>query len=248
LREFVISETGRIRTSNQDQVFADAEAGLWVVADGMGGHVGGARASALACEAVIEAVSHGMALADAFEVAHSRVRTEQQAEPALSGMGTTLVAVHEKADRYEIAWVGDSRIYRFRGSSGKLTCLTRDQTVPGMLLQRGQISAEQAKQHPQRHVLTDCIGQLHGLPSIETRALTWQSGDRLLLCSDGLSGEVEDEEIARWFATIENPRELAEKLVACALDHGGRDNVSLIVLDAPTDSGQPSRRLWRQLR
>ncbi|MFU8878189.1 MAG: PP2C family protein-serine/threonine phosphatase, partial [Wenzhouxiangellaceae bacterium] len=68
------------------------------------------------------------------------------------------------------------------------------------------------------------------------------------LCSDGLSGEVEDEEIARWFASIESPRELAEKLVACALDNGGRDNVSLIVLDAPTNSGQPSRRLWRQLR
>lgn len=248
MREFAISKTGRVRTSNQDRVFADAGLGLWIVADGMGGHAGGARASELACDAVVEAIGHGMSLEDAFEVAHSRVRSEQESNRQLAGMGTTLAAVHERDDGYQIAWVGDSRIYLFRNSNGLLTCLSRDQTVPGMLFQRGQISADQVRSHPQRHVLTDCIGQLAGVPTIEGQTLRWQAGDRLLLCSDGLSGEVEDEEIARWFASIQSPRELGEKLLARALDNGGRDNVSLIVLDAPADSDRPKHRRWRQQR
>lgn len=234
MRYFEISNTGRVRVNNQDRVLADEQLGLWVVADGMGGHSGGAEASRMACDAVNEGVRHGMPLADAFEVAHSRVRSAQEGNPALHDMGTTLVAVREHEGEYELAWVGDSRIYRFNSESGEFECLTRDHNVAGRLLETGRITEDQARAHPQRHILTDCIGQREGLPTIESTRLDWRPGDRLLLCTDGLNGELSDPELARWLGSLDSPRAAAEKLAGQALEAGGRDNISLIVLDAPT--------------
>lgn len=228
-----LSDTGRVRSSNQDRILVDEDLGLWVVADGMGGHAGGAEASRLACEAVEESVSHGMPLNDAFEVAHSRVRSSQEQQPELSDMGTTLVAVRERDGEFELAWVGDSRAYRYNRGEGTLECLTRDQNVAGRLLHSGRITEAQARAHPQRHVLTDCIGQRAGLPTIESRRVAWRAGDRLLLCTDGLSGELSDAELSRWLGEIASPREAAEKLAQLALEAGGHDNLSLVVLDAP---------------
>lgn len=234
MRYFQISNTGCVRSSNQDFVLADEALRLWVVADGMGGHAGGAQASRLACDAVVEGVQHGMPLSDAFEVAHSRVRTAQDDNESLRDMGTTLVAVRETENcSYELAWVGDSRIYRLGAESGEFECLTRDHNIAGRLLKTGRITADQARQHPQRHILTDCIGQREGLPTIESTRLDWRAGDRLLLCTDGLNGELSDTEMARWLVEIHSPREAAEKLAHRAIEAGGRDNVSLIVLDAP---------------
>lgn len=233
MRYFEISNTGRVRRNNQDCVLADEELGLWIVADGMGGHAGGAEASRMACDAVSEGVVHGMPLADAFEVAHSRVRSAQEENPSLHDMGTTLVAVREHNGGYDLAWVGDSRIYRLNSESDEFECLTRDQNVAGRLLETGRITADQARAHPQRHILTDCIGQREGLPTIESTHIDWRAGDRLLLCSDGLNGEVSDGELERWLGSINSPRVVAEKLAGLALEAGGRDNISLIVLDAP---------------
>ena len=155
---------------------ADEASGLWVVADGMGGHTGGAEASRMACDAVNEGVRHGMPLTDAFEVAHSRVRSAQEDNQQLHDMGTTLVAVREgRNGSYELAWVGDSRIYRFNFEHGEFECLTRDHNVAGRLLETGRITEDQARAHPQRHVLTDCIGQREGLPTIESARLDWRT-------------------------------------------------------------------------
>lgn len=236
MRYFEISNTGRVRLNNQDRILADEELGLWIVADGMGGHAGGAEASRLACEAVNEGVVHGMPLADAFEVAHSRVRAAQEDNPSLHDMGTTLVAVREHDGRYEMAWVGDSRIYRHRSKGSEFECLTRDQNVAGRLLETGRITEDQAREHPQRHILTDCIGQREGLPTIESTRLDWRDGDRLLMCSDGLNSELSDTELKKWLAEIQCPRAAAEKLAELALEAGGRDNISLIVLDAPASA------------
>jgi len=238
MRYFEISNTGHVRASNQDLTLADEPLGLWVVADGMGGHAGGAEASRLACEAISEAVGHGMSLADAFEVAHSRVRAAQEENPEFDEMGTTLVAIREHGGEFELAWVGDSRIYRYRRAPGRapgaLECLTSDQNVAGRLVESGRITADEARVHPHRHILTDCIGQREGLPTIEVRRSRWQPGDRMLLCTDGLTGEVEDEALASGLAAVQSPKVVAEKLAELALNAGGRDNISLIVLDAPT--------------
>lgn len=233
MRYFEISNTGRVRSNNQDCVLADEHVGLWIVADGMGGHTGGAEASRIACEAVSEGVVHGMPLRDAFEVAHSRVRSAQEDDPSLHDMGTTLVAIREHGDGYELAWVGDSRIYRYNTDGGEFECLTRDHNVAGRLLESGRITRDQAREHPQRHVLTDCIGQREGLPTIESSRIDWRSGDRLLLCSDGLNGELSDAEMKQSLCDLRSPRDAAEKLAEQALEAGGRDNISLIILDAP---------------
>lgn len=233
MRYFEISDTGRVRHNNQDRILADEQLGLWVVADGMGGHTGGAEASRLACEAVNEGVVHGMPLADAFEVAHSRVRSAQEDNPSLYDMGTTLAAVREHDGSYELAWVGDSRVYRYNPKGCEFECLTRDQNVAGRLLETGRITEDQAREHPQRHILTDCIGQREGLPTIESTHIDWRDGDRLLLCSDGLNSEICDADLKRWLSEIPSPRAAAEKLAHQALEAGGRDNISLIVLDAP---------------
>jgi protein phosphatase len=233
VRYFDISNTGRVRRNNQDRILADEQMGLWIVADGMGGHAGGAEASRLACEAVNEGVVHGMPLADAFEVAHSRVRSAQEENPSLHDMGTTLVAVREHDGSYELAWVGDSRVYRYNSGNGEFECLTRDQNVAGRLLETGRITEDQAREHPQRHILTDCIGQREGLPTIESTRIDWRDGDRLLLCSDGLNSELDDAELKKSLAEIPSPHAAAEKLVDQALQAGGKDNISLIILDAP---------------
>lgn len=236
MRYFQITNTGRIRQNNQDRILADEQLGLWIVADGMGGHAGGEEASRLACEAVNEGVIHGMPLADAFEVAHSRVRSAQEDNPSLHDMGTTLVAVREHEGGYELAWVGDSRIYRYNSKDGEFECLTRDQNVAGRLLETGRITADEARDHPQRHILTDCIGQREGLPTIESTRLDWHEGDRLLLCSDGLNSELSDAALKQWLGDIPSPRAAAEKLADLALEAGGRDNISLIILEAPASA------------
>ncbi|HKL52522.1 MAG TPA: protein phosphatase 2C domain-containing protein [Wenzhouxiangellaceae bacterium] len=236
MRYFEISNTGRVRRNNQDRVLADEQLGLWIVADGMGGHAGGAEASRLACEAVNEGVLHGMPLGDAFEVAHSRVRSAQEDDPSLHDMGTTLVAVREHNGSYELAWVGDSRIYRYNSKGSEFECLTRDQNVAGRLVETGRITADQAREHPQRHILTDCIGQREGLPTIESTRIDWRNGDRLLLCSDGLNSELSDAEMKQWLANLPCPRAAAEKLTEQALEAGGKDNVSLIILEAPASA------------
>lgn len=232
-RFFAVTHLGRVRSSNQDRVLMRPDAGLWVVADGMGGHAGGAEASRIACEAVEEAVTHGMELADAFEVAHSHVRMAQAEDEEHSEMGTTLVAVREHGDGYELGWVGDSRIYRYSPSDGVLECLTRDHNVASKLLDSGRITLEQARSHPQRHMLTDCIGQRDGLPTIEISEHRWTPGERLLLCTDGLTGEVEDEIIRETLSNGADLEEIGNSLTELALDSGGRDNITLLVLDAP---------------
>lgn len=233
-RFYAVTHLGRVRSSNQDRVLTRPDIGLWVVADGMGGHAGGAEASRIAAEAVEEAVAHGMALADAFEVAHSQVRMAQAEDPELSDMGTTLVAVREQASGYELAWVGDSRIYCYSAVDQRLRCLTRDHNVASRLVASGRITSEQARTHPQRHMLTDCIGQRDGLPTIETAIHHWAQGDRLLLCTDGLTGEVEDADILDALKTSDDLEAIGVSLADQALEAGGRDNITLIVLDAPT--------------
>ncbi len=232
-RYYAVTHLGRVRASNQDRMLTRPDAGLWVVADGMGGHAGGAEASRIATDAVEQAVTHGMELADAFEVAHSQVRMAQSDDPELSEMGTTLVAVREHDDGFELAWVGDSRIYRYSSATDRFECLTRDHNVASRLLDSGRITVEQARSHPQRHMLTDCIGQREGLPTIETARYRWQPGDRLLLCTDGLTGEVDDADILDALKTSDDLEAIGVSLADQALEAGGRDNITLVVLDAP---------------
>ena len=200
---------------------------LLVVADGVGGNVGGAVAAALAVAAVSTA---GDDLAAAVAAANSRLADAVAADPQLSGMATTLTAVALTGSELVVAHVGDSRAYLFR--DGRLRQLTQDQTLVQSLVDAGAIDAEQARTHPLRSVV---LGALHGrdddLARLEVGRYDIRPGDRLLLCSDGLSGVVAPELLARVLADEPAPTAAATRLVRDALAAGTQDNVTAVVAD-----------------
>lgn len=246
-----ISDIGRVRGENQDAILADDDLGLWLVADGMGGHAGGARASVIARDTVRERYSQGDDLGDAVLAAHHAICAGQRQSTDFSDMGTTVVVAAEKPDSagVEIRWVGDSRAYCFSQSNSRLELLTDDHNVAGMLVASGALSRDEAARHPQRHVLTDCLG-LAGEegPRVGSAYHGWKAGDVLLLCSDGLSGEVSEAEIVRELSSSESLDGLARALLENAMAAGAHDNVSLVLVAAPEGVQRPrTRTLWRRL-
>jgi len=241
------SDVGRVRRENQDSILADDELGLWLVADGMGGHAGGARASEIARQTVRERLAGGHELADAVLAAHYAIRAEQREVPERGDMGTTIVALAEKGPTFEVCWVGDSRAYRFSPRDGRLELLTRDHNVAGALVASGALTPDEATRHPQRHVLTDCLG-LAGddEPRVDSVTGHWRPGDVILLCSDGLSGELDDAGIERIFraASVNGAQSLVDGLLDEALAAGARDNVSAVVVAAPAGAGARTAR-WK---
>lgn len=236
-RSASVSDIGRVRRENQDAVLADDELGLWLVADGMGGHAGGARASAIARDTVCSEVAAGARLDQAVRAAHTAIRSEQLQRPEYNDMGTTIVALLERERRYEVCWVGDSRAYRFSPGSKRLELLTNDHNVAGVLVASGALTPDEATRHPQRHVLTDCLG-LAGdeAPRVDIVEGDWQAGDIILLCSDGLSGELGDSEMERIFHSPDatEAQGLVDALLQGALASGAHDNVSVVAVSAPS--------------
>lgn len=244
-RSASVSDIGRVRSENQDAVLADDKLGLWLVADGMGGHAGGARASAIARDTVRQRVDEGVRLADSIMAAHRAIRDEQDEQPRLNDMGTTIVALAESGEEFEVCWVGDSRAYRYSPQTSEFSLLTRDHNVAGVLVASGALSPDEATRHPQRHVLTDCLG-LSGEaePRIDRITGRWQPGDRILLCSDGLSGELGDTELARIMRSGAPTGDLVDRFLQRALEAGAHDNISAVVVAAPDKAARASRWRW----
>ncbi len=225
------SHKGMVRDNNEDSVFPDssgesADTAHLIVADGMGGHVAGEVASRLAVNA---AASSGLAPADRVAAANRAIREEVAREPGLEGMGTTmtLLALGESTGR--IAHIGDSRAYLMR--NGELTRLTEDHTVAAEYVATGQISEEEARTHPQRHMLTRTLG-LTRFVNVDEIELELEADDRLLLCSDGLNDMVTDEEIGSLLGADGSVDQVAWSLVERANEAGGLDNITVIVVDA----------------
>ncbi len=243
-RSFGLSDIGKVRSSNQDALLADDALGLWLVADGMGGHRGGATASNLARDVIRERIGQGDSLEAAILAAHDRIRQAQQEDPEVGDMGTTVVAVREHDERYEICWVGDSRAYRYVEADGELACLTEDHNVASILVASGALSPAEAAGHPQRHVLTECLGVTTGSgPRVGRVEGQWRRGDWLLLCSDGLNGELSDERIGKTLGSAPDMAAAVRELVGQSLAEGGRDNVSVLLVMAP--SRIRGARRWR---
>lgn len=231
-----LSDVGRLRAENEDhfgEFTRPGEIRLLVVADGMGGHQGGATASRLAVEAVGRAFSDGddqpePLLRAALETANACVHARAADAPALYGMGTTCVALLLAPDgRGCVAHVGDSRAYRLRG--GRLDALTSDHSVVAELVRRGVLSPSEALIHPRRNELLRSIG-VEPSVAVDTATLSVEPGDRFLLCSDGLCGVVPEDEIAE---NLAGPvAGAARKLVDLANACGGPDNVTVIVTAA----------------
>ena len=225
-----LTHVGLRRELNEDTYYGDSEMGLWLVADGMGGHEYGEVASALAREAIVREVRGGAALDQAIRTADEDIiRASHQRGDALP-MGTTVVAARISGRRFEVAWVGDSRVYLWR--DGKLAQLTQDHSYVQELIGRGAISVEQARSHPHRNVVTQALGVTDPRQlNVETMSGELDAGMQLLLCSDGLTEEVDDARIARALAHTDcSAQECVDELVAAALDGGGSDNITVVLV------------------
>ena len=225
-----LTHVGLRRELNEDSYYGDGELGLWLVADGMGGHDYGEVASALARESIVREVRAGTPLQQAVRIADEEIiRTSRTRRDALP-MGTTVVAARIAGRRFEVAWVGDSRIYLWR--EGQLAQLSQDHSYVQELVASGAISHEQARNHPQRNVVTQALGVTD--PSelnVEMTVGELRPDMQLLLCSDGLTEEVGDAEIARVLALGDcSAQECVDMLVAAALDAGGSDNITVILV------------------
>ncbi|MFV8782449.1 PP2C family protein-serine/threonine phosphatase [Microbulbifer sp. SA54] len=248
------THTGYRRDQNEDAFWGDEKRGVWVVADGLGGH----QAGEIASQTVVEEIQRSSATDRHYEQALRRAHALLIGEESNStAMGTTAVVVAEDGNYFHVYWVGDSRAYLWTPgtatesalgaepgtvtplSHGQLAQLTVDHSYVQMLVDSGAINAEEAASHPNKHVITRCIGGSTN-PSLEIdrASFAWKPGQKLLLCSDGLSNDVSEQEICRVLAENPDNQRAAELLIAAALDAGGRDNITVQLVASPEQAQQ----------
>ena len=222
------THVGKVRTVNEDSI--GRQGTLLILADGMGGHQAGEVASALVVERVLaletDAPNFRAALTSALNEANQTLLVYAGEHQECLGMGTTVVVVKVEANRLCVAHIGDSRAYLWHQE--QLTPLTIDHSLVAELVQSGGITEEEAKNHPQRNVLTKALGA-SGPVEPAYREVPVTGGDRLLLCSDGLTVMLSDPEIGTLLGAAPSPQAAADRLVAAANDRGGIDNISAIV-------------------
>jgi serine/threonine protein phosphatase PrpC len=224
---------GKVRKNNQDSLLTfEGTSSLYAVADGMGGHRGGNVASAMAVECLraldVSIMPDQSVLEAAMQHANTQIFERQLHDFSLSGMGTTLTALWEGDSFLLVAHVGDSRAYRYR--DGILTQATTDHSLVGELLRSGAITAEMARNYPYRNIVTRAVGT-EQLLLCDLRRIDKKPLDKWLLCSDGLTEYASQAQLIR---AMELPlEEAADLLLNIALDGGGRDNITLILLEVP---------------
>ncbi|PYX51366.1 MAG: serine/threonine-protein phosphatase [Acidobacteria bacterium] len=238
-----LTDVGRQRSNNEDSyLYWEPESHddflrkgrLAVIADGMGGYEGGQEASRLAVETVRSVYDNFFggdpqgALLEAFESAHHNIQRFASEHSQFYGMGTTCTALSIVNRQLHFAHIGDSRLYLIRARS--ISRLTRDHSYVGRLVESGIVRSEDAESHPQRHILTAALGSGSGVtPHIPEHPFPLEDGDILLLCTDGLWGVVGDTDLAR-VSQDNAPAEACQKLVDLALERGGPDNITVLVL------------------
>jgi protein phosphatase len=239
------THVGQVRSINQDSYLVLPERELFVVADGMGGHQGGEVASRIAIETLRDGYGESSVdgLADAITAANQQIHDTGEGDSSLRGMGTTIVAaaivpddgaVDPTTEQLMIASVGDSRAYLFR--DGTFTQLSEDHSIVGDLLREGRITEAEAEVHPQRNIVTRVLG-VYPEVEIDMWPVDPVQGDRYVLCSDGLFNEVRSDGITAVLRRLADPQEAASELVRLANEGGGRDNITVLVLDVIDDGG-----------
>lgn len=228
------TDIGRARRTNEDAYVADPP--LFAVADGMGGHLAGDVAAATAVKVLSREVRDaGDALVAAVKAANQAVHRQAKSDPKLSGMGTTMTAMLAGPTSIQIVHVGDSRAYLLR--DGNLRRLTRDHTVADRLAREGKIRAEEADRHPQRSVLERAIGVYPDV-SVDVEVVDVRPGDRIVLCTDGLTSMLTDPEILDVLLAESDPETASRRLCDEAVRAGGSDNVTAVVVDYPREGAR----------
>jgi protein phosphatase len=229
------TDVGLRRSANEDRYVIASELGLYLVADGMGGHTAGQVASDLAAQSAVRALETlegaqptlAEKLRYAVAAANREIFDTAQEKPHLTGMGTTLVAVLAGGQRIALAHVGDSRAYLIR--AGKIRQLTDDHSLVAELVRRREITAHAARGHPHRHVLTRALGVRRAVEP-DLAELSPAVGDLFVLCSDGLTGHVLDDEIAAEVTRQDDLDTACANLIALANSRGGEDNTTVMVV------------------
>ena len=233
LRYAARSDVGLVRSNNQDSGYAGSH--LLVVADGMGGHAGGDVASSVAIGRLAQLDSETPAsdivatLEETVLEANQEILRRARDEPQLRGLGTTITALLRAEGKFALAHIGDSRAYLLREE--ETVQVTKDHTFVQRLLDEGRLTEEEAERHPQRSVLMRVLGDVDADPELDLSLRPAHTGDRWMLCSDGLSGLVSLDTIDATLKDIEDPGECADALVQLALKGGGPDNITCIVAD-----------------
>ncbi len=223
------TDVGQVRDHNEDDYLVDHDLGLIAVADGMGGHRGGEVASSAALEALRIAFVAGAPIDEAVVVANDAVYDQSVADPNLRGMGTTLTAgAFDDEGHVVLGHVGDSRAYLLR--AGGLERVTTDHSLVEELIQAGELTPDEAERDPRRSMITRALGLEPGV-LVDVIELDLEDGDRLLLCSDGLTTMIGEPELAERLHAEPDPASVAVELVDAANAAGGLDNITVVVID-----------------
>lgn len=249
VKGFSATDVGQVRDHNEDHFITYPENGIWIVADGMGGHESGEVASELACKEIPQLVLAGSSLSEAIKQTHHSIKhAPKERNLGSPGMGTTVVAVQFKEHDFKISWVGDSRAYLY--SNNELTQITRDHSFVQHLLDNGVITEEEAGRHPEKNIITQSLGS-DSLAEVKVDEVvgTLFRGEKLLLCSDGLTGEVCDENILAILKAQADSEEAIKTLIKSANDNGGSDNITAILIDAYEHAPKrPARTETRKIK
>lgn len=243
MKTFSMTDVGRRREMNQDYMYTSETAvgmlpNLYIVADGMGGHKAGEYASRFTVEKMVEVISKEKAkepvaaLKGAMTVANHELFTEAGSDAGKAGMGTTVVAATVVGNRMYVANVGDSRLYIINHEA--ITQITRDHSLVEEMVRMGEMDKEDAKNHPDKNIITRAVGVIPEVTA-DFFEVEVKPEDTILLCSDGLTNMIEDEEIKKIVLGQRDIVEKAEKLVKTANENGGRDNITVVLIEPFSD-------------
>ena len=239
---FGLSDVGVVRDHNEDSLLCLDEHNTWIICGGMGGHKYGEVASQIAIDNISEVIKSGKSLVDSIQLAHQAIIKTIENQPDKEGMGTTAIVLQWHNDDYEIAWVGDSRGYLFDGKS--LTQLSTDHSLVQSLVDNGSISPEQASRHPKKNIITQSLGyKKHIQLKVDNITGRLYHGQLLMLCSDGLTTELSDQDIESELSKSENLEELTSNLISAAKNQGGSDNISVILVKAHASAPEASHKI-----
>lgn len=229
IKSVAVSQVGKVREHNEDTVYVDNERGLWIVADGMGGHACGEVASQLAIEVVSNSVSEGAKLINTVSSAHQAILDQTKAQPEQKGMGTTLVAATGVNGGFNLAWVGDSRAYLFN-EENNLKQITIDHSFVQDMVERKVLTAEEAIGHPQSNLISRSLGMLGRGFGVDEVNVYPKSSGLLFLCSDGVTDYLPYEQLQPLFKKPKPLQDIADSICNSILETEAADNFSFILI------------------
>ena len=241
ITSYAVTDVGLQRNNNEDTFLNSPEQGLWIVADGMGGHAAGEVASSIATQVIRDSQKNGSSLDDAIQAGHRAILQAAADGLGGQGMGSTVVVLSSsKPGYYQIGWVGDSRAYLYNeNESPRLKKISTDHSYVQMLYESGLINESDMATHPEKNIITQCLGSIElDKVNVSLEEGIWNSGSKILLCSDGLTDSVDDAQIETIIAGADTVEDGSKALLTAALSAGGKDNITVVLIESSISAAQ----------